>query len=129
MKITKTLAALALTLASSSAFAYIAEGVWHDGNGVYYYVNGQGAYCSSTPTAGARQLTSRQLRELSRQRYDGVCVGYDKGPKNYRGVSYYFNGQGHYCEYRDYKSNWVEMNRRQANDLFRSNDYDGICVE
>lgn len=129
MGIKTTLAALALTLAGSSAFAYISAGNWHDGNGVYYYVNGHGAYCSTPAMAGARQLSPRQIRELATQRYDGACNGYDKGAKSYRGVTYYFNGAGHYCEYRDFKPGAEVMSPRQANDLFNNNDFDGTCVE
>ena len=115
-------------LVSASAYAYISEGVYTDGRN-YYYVNGKGAYCTSTYNPNAQWLTRYQMRELQSQRYDGICEAYGKGPKNYQGRSYYFNGEGAYRQYAYYKRELREMDYRQAQDLFRANRFDGTCHE
>lgn len=121
-------AMLAATVLSSVASAYIQEGFWTDG-GNYYYVNSQYHYCTATYKPEARRLSYSQAQELRSYAYDGQCEGWDKGPKNYQGRSYYFNGAGAYCQYRYYKSNLPELSGQQANDLFRMNRFDGTCVE
>ena len=119
---------LTTLLMSASAFAWIPEGFWTDGWN-YYYVNSRQEYCSSYYKPEARRLTYYQQQELSHYRYQGQCEAYDKGPKNFQGRSYYFNGEGAYCQYRYYKYNLVELNSYQADYLFRSNRFDGFCVE
>lgn len=122
------LAIAALSLLGSSAFAYIQEGFWTDGYS-YFYVNSKQHYCTSGYKPEAQRLSSWQRQELQSYSYDGECENYGKGPKNYQGRSYYFNGVGAYCQYRYYKSNLPEMSSWQASELFRSNHFDGTCVE
>jgi hypothetical protein len=119
---------LAAILTSVSAFAFIPEGNWTDG-WEYFYVNSRYHYCSADYNRDARRLSWQQEQELRSYTYDGTCESREKGPKNYRGRSYYFNGEGAYCQYRYYKHNLEEMSSSQANWLFDSNRFDGYCVE
>jgi hypothetical protein len=127
-KITQVILGLAVTCLGAAAFAYIPEGHWTDG-WEYYYVNYKYEYCSTDYSGEARRLNPQQQQELRSYSYQGACEGYDKGPKNYQGRSYYFNGEGAYCQYRYYKSNLQEMRSSEAQHLFQSNRFDGTCVE
>lgn len=126
--IKKTVLAFALTAVSSTAMAYIPEGSWTDGHS-YYYVNNKYHYCTATYKPDAQWLSQSQVNELRYYTHDGICEGYNKGPKNYQGRSYYFNGNGAYCQYTSYNPQAPQLTSQQARDLFNANHFDGWCQQ
>lgn len=118
----------AVTILGGIAQAYIPEGFWTNGWETFY-VNSQYEYCQSAHKPEARRLSWSQENELRQYSFQGECESYTKGPKNYRGTSYYFNGEGAYCQYRYYRSNAPEMSWQQADTNFRTNRFDGYCAE
>lgn len=115
-----------LLFGSATAFAYIYEGSYN-WRGETFYVNGRGAYCQQQNyDPYARQLSSREYRELSQMRYDGPCTGYLKGAVNYRGRSYYANGVDAYCQYPYYHNDFRELGSTEARQMFRLR-FDGTC--
>ncbi len=125
-----TLLALALVLFGSAALASVGQGRFNQG-GQTYYSNGQGTYCQEDNyDRRARTLGRWERQELNRMTFAGPCnptVNEDGfGDFNYRGISFYANENGQYCQHRRFKPGVREISERRARVLFR-NPSDGYC--